>query len=55
MQPISREVVMRLRLFTRPSPALTLDPRSVSVSEKEILDDLLYPARAPRRSSRARG
>jgi hypothetical protein len=45
---------MRLRAPTKARGALALDPRTVRVSEREILDDLLYPARARRSSRRAR-
>jgi hypothetical protein len=50
----SKEGAMRLRPPRNPRRALALDPRKVTVSEGEILDDLLYPARARRIARRTR-
>jgi hypothetical protein len=47
MQPTEvKEVVMRPRWRRNGKHPLALDPRAVRVTEREILDDLLYPAPA---------
>jgi hypothetical protein len=45
---------MRPRASKNTRNALALDPRTVRVTQREILDDLLYPARARGRASRPR-
>jgi hypothetical protein len=45
---------MRLRPQRNARGGLALDPRTVRVTQREILDDLLYPARARRSAPRAR-
>jgi hypothetical protein len=45
---------MRVRSPRNTRGALTLDPRTVRVTQREILDDLLYPARARRNAPRVR-
>jgi hypothetical protein len=55
MQPTSsKEGDMRLRTPRNARAALALDPRTVRVTEREILDDLLYPARARGKAARPR-
>jgi hypothetical protein len=45
---------MRLRPPRTARGALALDPRTVRVTQREILDDLLYPARARSSTPRVR-
>jgi hypothetical protein len=55
MQPTSsKEGDMRLLPVRNARGALALDPRTVRVTQREILDDLLYPARARRSGPRIR-
>jgi hypothetical protein len=55
MQPTSsKEGEMRLRTPRNARVALAIDPRTVRVTQREILDDLLYPARARRKAARPR-
>jgi hypothetical protein len=55
MQPTAlKEAAMRLRSRRNHRRILAIDPRRVTISQSEILDDLLYPARAPRSAARAR-
>jgi hypothetical protein len=43
---------MRLRTPRNARGVLALDPRTVRVTQREILDDLLYPARARGKAAR---
>jgi hypothetical protein len=55
MQPTSsKEGEMGLRPPRNNRSALAIDPRTVRVTQREILDDLLYPARARRIDPRVR-
>jgi hypothetical protein len=50
-----KEAGMRLRSPRHRRRSLALDPKDVRVSQREILDDLQYPARERKGAGRRRG
>jgi hypothetical protein len=50
-----KEAEMRLRNPRHRRRSLALDPKAVRISQREILDDLQYPARERRGAERRRG